>query len=156
MTMRKIIIFVLFIIAMSWIGCRDKCTDCEENTRTIALYIKANGTAKDSISGIEGNIYNVITGTRTVFKTEKIDSVYSSSVEIYESIRPAKLELDIFLKGDTKQVTIDLTGKLDFSESRVQVMAVEITFGFLGMEVHFGDYVPKQEIEDDLEIKTED
>ena len=140
---------------MSWIGCRDECMDCEEYTRTLALYIKPNGTAKDSITNIEGNIYNVISGTRSTFRTEKKDSVYTQNLEIFESIHQARLELDIFLKGDTKQITIDLTGKLDFSESRVQVMAVEITFGFLGMEVHFGDYVPKQEIEDDLEIKTE-
>ena len=94
--MKKIIIFSLFIIAMSWCGCRDDCTDCEDYTRILALYIKIQGTAKDSISDAEGNIYNVITGTRTVFKTEKKDSVYFSDIEIYESIHPAKLELDIF------------------------------------------------------------
>ena len=143
--MRKIIMFSLFIAI--WYGCRNECTNCEENTRTIALYIKANGTAKDSISGIEGNIYNVITGTRTVFKTEKIDSVYSSNVEIYESIHPAKLELDIFFKSDTKQVTIDLTGKLDFSESRIQVIPVDVSFGLLGLEIHVTDYQPDHEIE---------
>lgn len=137
--------FSLFIAI--WYGCRNECTNCEENTRTIALYIKANGTAKDSISGIEGNIYNVITGTRTVFKTEKIDSVYSSNVEIYESIHPAKLELDIFFKSDTKQVTIDLTGKLDFSESRIQVIPVDVSFGLLGLEIHVIDYQPDHEIE---------
>lgn len=143
--MRKIIMFSLFIAI--WYGCRNECTNCEENTRTIALYIKANGTAKDSISGIDGNIYNVITGTRTVFKTEKIDSVYSSNVEIYESIHPAKLELDIFFKSDTKQVTIDLTGKLDFSESRIQVIPVDVSFGLLGLEIHVTDYQPDHEIE---------
>lgn len=151
--MKKIIIFSLFIIAMSWCGCRDDCTDCEDYTRTLALYIKANGTAKDSISGIEGNIYNVMTGTRTVFKTEKIDSVYSSNVEIYESIHPAKLELDIFLEGDTKHVMMDLNEDIDFSESRIQVISVSISFGLLGLEVNYPTYQPGDQVQDDLEPK---
>ncbi|WP_292268880.1 hypothetical protein [Butyricimonas sp.] len=151
--MKKIIIFSLFIIAMSWCGCRNDCTDCEDYTRTLALYIKANGTAKDSISGIEGNIYNVMTGTRTVFKTEKIDSVYSSNVEIYESIHPAKLELDIFLEGDTKHVMMDLNEDIDFSESRIQVISVSISFGLLGLEVNYPTYQPGVQVQDDLEPK---
>lgn len=151
--MKKIIIFSLFIIAMSWCGCRDDCTDCEDYTRTLALYIKIQGTAKDSISGIEGNIYNIISGTRSIFKTEKKDSVYSSDIEIYESIYQSELELNIYLKEDTKQVTIDLTGKLDFSESRIQVISVDVTFGLLGLEVYLNDYQSNKEVNDDLELK---
>ena len=151
--MKKIIIFSLFIIAMSWCGCRDDCTDCEDYTRTLALYIKIQGTAKDSISGIEGNIYNIISGTRSIFKTEKKDSVYSSDIEIYESIYQSELELNIYLKEDTKQVTIDLTGKLDFSESRIQVISVDVTFGLLGLEVYLNDYQSNKEVNDDLELE---
>ena len=138
---------------MSWCGCRDDCTDCEDYTRTLALYIKIQGTAKDSISGIEGNIYNIISGTRSIFKTEKKDSVYSSDIEIYESIYQSELELNIYLKEDTKQVTIDLTGKLDFSESRIQVISVDVTFGLLGLEVYLNDYQSNKEVNDDLELK---
>ena len=145
--MRKIIIFVLFIIAMSWFGCRDECTNCEEYTRTLALYIKANGTAKDSITNIEGNIYNAISGTRSTFRTEKKDSVYTQNLEVFESIRQARLELDIFFKGDMKHVMMDLTGDIDFSESRIQVISIDITFSLLGLEVHVTDYQPDQEIE---------
>ncbi len=151
--MKKIIIFSLFIIAMSWCGCRDDCTDCEGYTRTLALYIKIQGTAKDSISGIEGNIYNIISGTRSIFKTEKKDSVYSSDIEIYESIYQSELELNVYLKEDTKQVTIDLTGKLDFSESRIQVISVDVTFGLLGLEIYLNDYQSNKEVNDDLELK---
>lgn len=151
--MKKIIIFSLFIIAMCWCGCRDDCTDCEDYTRTLALYIKIQGTAKDSISGIEGNIYNIISGTRSIFKTEKKDSVYSSDIEIYESIYQSELELNVYLKEDTKQVTIDLTGKLDFSESRIQVISVDVTFGLLGLEVYLNDYQSNKEVNDDLEPK---
>ena len=149
--MKKIIIFSLFIIAMCWCGCRDDCTDCEDYTRTLALYIKIQGTAKDSISGIEGNIYNIISGTRSIFKTEKKDSVYSSDIEIYESIYQSELELNVYLKEDTKQVTIDLTGKLDFSESLIQVISVDVTFGLLGLEVYLNDYQSNKEVNDDLE-----
>lgn len=149
--MRKIIIFSLFIITMCWCGCRDDCTDCEDYTGTLALYIKIQGTAKDSISGIEGNIYNIISGTRSIFKTEKKDSVYSSDIEIYESIYQSELELNVYLKEDTKQVTIDLTGKLDFSESRIQVISVDVTFGLLGLEVYLNDYQSNKEVNDDLE-----
>lgn len=60
--MRKILIFGLLAIAMSWCGCHNDCTDCEDYTRTLALYVKVQGTAKDSILNIEGNIYNEITG----------------------------------------------------------------------------------------------
>ena len=136
---------------MCWCGCRDDCTDCEDYTRTLALYIKIQGTAKDSISGIEGNIYNIISGTRSIFKTEKKDSVYSSDIEIYESIYQSELELNVFLKEDTKQVTIDLTGKLDFSESRIQFISVDVTFGLLGLEVYLNDYQSNKEVNDDLE-----
>ena len=149
--MRKIIIFSLFIITMCWCGCCVDCTDCEDYTRTLALYIKIQGTAKDSISGIEGNIYNIISGTRSIFKTEKKDSVYSSDIEIYESIYQSELELNVYLKEDTKQVTIDLTGKLDFSESRIQVISVDVTFGLLGLEVYLNDYQSNKEVNDDLE-----
>lgn len=149
--MKKIVIFSLFIIAMCWCGCCDDCTDCEDYTRTLALYIKIQGTAKDSISGIEGNIYNIISGTRSIFKTEKKDSVYSSDIEIYESIYQSELELNVYLKEDTKQVTIDLTGKLDFSESRIQVISVDVTFGLLGLEVYLNDYQSNKEVNDDLE-----
>ena len=138
---------------MSWCGCRDDCTDCEGYTRTLALYIKIQGTAKDSISGIEGNIYNIISGTRSIFKTEKKDSVYSSDIEIYESIYQSELELNVYLKEDTKQVTIDLTGKLDFSESRIQVISVDVTFGLLGLEIYLNDYQSNKEVNDDLELK---
>lgn len=143
--MRKIIMFSLFIAI--WYGCRDKCTDCEEYTRTLALYINAQGNAKDSISGIEGNIYSVITGTRTVFKTEKKDSVYSSDIEIFENIRQSKLELDVIFNDVTKKVQVDLADKIDFTESRIQVISIDITFGLLGLEVHVTDYQPDQEIE---------
>lgn len=145
--MNKIAIFSLFIIAISWCGCRDDCTDCEEYTRTLALYVKVQGTAKDSITNIEGNIYNVISGTRTIFKTEKKDSVYSSDIKIYESIHQSELELNVFLKEDTKKVTIDLTGKIDFTDTRVQVISVDVSLGLLGLEIHVNDYQPDQEIE---------
>ena len=115
------------------------------------MYIKIQGTAKDSISSIEGNIYNIISGTRSIFKTEKKDSVYSSDIEIYESIYQSELELNVYLKEDTKQVTIDLTGKLDFSESRIQVISVDVTFGLLGLEVYLNDYQSNKEVNDDLE-----
>ena len=77
--MRKILIFGLLAIAMSWCGCHNDCTDCEDYTRTLALYVKVQGTAKDSILNIEGNIYNEITGVRTVFATVRQDSIYSSN-----------------------------------------------------------------------------
>lgn len=154
--MSKIIKISLFVFVAFWFyACKNECTNCEEYTRNLALYVKVQGTAKDSILNIEGNIYNEITGTRTIFTTIRQDSVYFANIQVFEDLTRCGCELDVFLKGDKKRVLIDLTGKLDFSESRVQVMTIEITFGFLGMEVHFGDYVPKQEIEDDLEIKTE-
>lgn len=149
--MRKIIMFSLFIAI--WYGCRDKCTDCEEYTRTLALYINAQGNAKDSISGIEGNIYSVITGTRTVFKTEKKDSVYSSDIEIFENIRQSKLELDVIFNDVTKKVQVDLADKIDFTESRIQVISVEVSFGLLGLEVKFNEYAEDQNVESDLEMK---
>lgn len=153
MIMRKIIIFGLFIIAMSLCGCRDECTDCEENIRMLAIYVKAQGTAKDSITNIEGNIYNVISGTRSTFRTEKKDSVYTQNLEVFESIRQARLELDIFFKGDMKHVMMDLTGDIDFSESRIQVISVEVSFGLLGLEVKFNEYAEDQNVESDLEMK---
>lgn len=149
--MRKIIMFSVLLAI--WYGCQNKCTDCEENTRTIALYIKANGTAKDSITNIEGNIYNAISGTRSTFRTEKKDSVYTQNLEVFESIRQARLELDIFFKGDMKHVMMDLTGNIDFSESRIQVISVSISFSLLGLEVKFNEYAEDQNVESDLEMK---
>lgn len=146
--MSKIIKISLFFFVAFWFyACKNECTNCEEYTRNLALYIKANGTAKDSISGIEGNIYNVLTGTRTVFKTGKKDSVYSSDIEIFENIRQSKLELDVFFNDVTKKVQVDLADKIDFTESRIQVISIDITFGLLGLEVHVTDYQPDQEIE---------
>lgn len=152
--MKKIIIFSLFIIAMSWCGCRDDCTDCEGYTRTLALYIKIQGTAKDSILNIEGNIYNEITGTRTVFATVRQDSIYSANIQIFEDLTRCECELDVFLEGDEKRVLIDLTGKVDFLNSRIQVISVDVSFGLLGLEVYLNDYQPNKEIKnDDLEPK---
>lgn len=145
--MRKILIFGLLAIAMSWCGCHNDCTDCEDYTRTLALYVKVQGTAKDSILNIEGNIYNEITGVRTVFATVRQDSIYSTNIQVFEDLTRCECELDVFLKGDKKRVLIDLTNKFEFSESRIQVISIDITFGLLGLEVHVTDYQPDHEIE---------
>lgn len=150
--MRKIIVFT--IIAISWLGCQDECTNCEEYTRMLALYIKVNGTAKDSITFISGNIYNVITGTRTVFTTEKQDSVYSGKTILYEDITSGEIELTVtFKSGANKSITQNLSDKIDFSVSRVQIMTLNMTVGLLDLEITIPEYQPGQEIEDDLTIK---
>lgn len=97
---------------------------------------------KDSILNIEGNIYNEITGVRTVFATVRQDSIYSTNIQVFEDLTRCECELDVFLKGDKKRVLIDLTNKLEFSESRIQVISIDITFGLLGLEVHVTDYQP--------------
>lgn len=155
--MSKIIIFCLFIIAISWCGCRDECMNCEENTRTLALYIKAQGNAKDSVIRIEGNLYNVETGTRTPFSTEQRDSIYCSNFEIFENFHRVTLELYIYLNGDRdmKQIAIDLAGKIELSDSRVQILNLNVVVGLLGLEVNYPDYQLGDQVKDDLEIKAE-
>ena len=49
---------------------------------------------------------------------------------------------------------MDLTGDMDFSESRIQVISVEISFGLLGLEVKFNEYAEDQNVESDLEMKS--
>ena len=153
--MSKIIKISLFVFVAFWFyACKNECTDCEEYTRTLALYIKIQGTAKDSILNIEGNIYNEITGTRTVFATVRQDSIYSANIQIFEDLTRCECELDVFLEGDEKRVLIDLTGKVDFLNSRIQVISVDVSFGLLGLEVYLNDYQPNKEIKnDDLEPK---
>lgn len=153
--MSKIIKISLFVFVAFWFyTCKNECTDCEEYTRTLALYIKIQGTAKDSILNIEGNIYNEITGTRTVFATVRQDSIYSTNIQIFEDLTRCECELDVFLEGDEKRVLIDLTGKVDFLNSWIQVISVDVGFGLLGLEVYLNDYQPNKEIKnDDLEPK---
>lgn len=148
-------IFCLLTVLICVFGCQDKCTNCEEYTRTLALYVKVQGTAKDSIIDIRGNVYNELTGTWTVFTTIRQDSIYSANIQMFEDLTRCGCELDVFLREGKRHVVIDFTGKVDFSESRIQVISVDVSFGLLGLEIHLNDYVPKQEIEDDLEIKIE-
>lgn len=139
--------FLLLTLLLGVVACRDECVNCEEYSRTLALYIKAHGNAKDSISRISGNVYNIETGTRSVFITSERDSVYSQDIQIYENINQGLLELNVFLKEDTKKVVIDLSGKIDFTETRVQVISIDISFSLLGLEIHLSDYQPDQETE---------
>ncbi|WP_018339482.1 hypothetical protein [Butyricimonas synergistica] len=155
--MRKIIMFILFVfVAFGFYACNE-CTDCEENTRTLALYIKAQGNAKDSVIRIEGNLYNVETGTRTPFSTEQRDSIYCSNFEIFENFHWVTLELYIYLNGDRdmKQIAIDLAGKIELSDSRVQILNLNVVVGLLGLEVNYPDYQLGDQVKDDLEIKAE-
>ena len=151
--MRKIIIFSLFIAI--WYGCRHECMNCEEYTRTLALYINAQGNAKDSVTRIEGNLYNVETGTRSPFYMEQQDSVYCSNIEMFEEPRRVMLEINIYLKEDMKQIAVDLAGKIDFSDTRVQILNLSVVVGMLGLEVNYPDYQPGDQVKDDLEIKAE-
>lgn len=147
---------VLLILTVGWlVSCNGECTDCEESAKTIALYIKANGTAKDSITRIDGNVYNVETGTRSPFFTEQQDSVYYSNIEVFENLHRVTLELNIYLNGDMKQIAIDLAGKIELSDSRVQILNLNVVVGLLGLEVNYPDYLPGDQLNDDLEIKTE-
>lgn len=150
--MKTLIILLLLALLFGFIACRDGCTDCDQYTRTLALYVNAQGNAKDSISRISGNMYNVVTGTRSVFVLAKKDSVYSRDIEVFENIDQATLELDILMNGDTKHVTLDLTGKLNFTESRVQIISINVIYNVLGIEVSLPEYIENKEIESDLEI----
>lgn len=153
--MRKIIMFILFVFVAFWFYACNECTDCEENTRTLALYIKAQGNAKDSVIRIEGNLYNVETGTRTPFYMEQQDSVYCSNIEMFEEPRRVMLEINIYLKEDMKQIAVDLAGKIDFSDTRVQILNLSVVVGMLGLEVNYPDYQPGDQVKDDLKIKAE-
>lgn len=142
------------ILAIGWlVSCERKCADCDKNSRVVALYINATGTAKDSITSIAGNFYNPDTGTRSIFITEQQDSVYSQDLEVFENVSHAILELDISLKGVVKRVTIDLNN-IDFTKSRVQIISVNVRFGILGLEVKIPEYQPDLEIDSDLEIQN--
>jgi lipoprotein len=138
---------LLLTLLLGVVACRNECVNCEEYSRTLALYIKVHGNAKDSISRISGNVYNIETGTRSVFITSERDSVYSQDIQIYENINQGLLELNVFLKEDTKKVVIDLSGKIDFTETRVQVISIDISFSLLGLEIHLSDYQTDQETE---------
>ena len=147
--------FILFVFVAFWFYACNECTDCEENTRTLALYIKAQGNAKDSVIRIEGNLYNVETGTRTPFYMEQQDSVYCSNIEMFEEPRRVMLEINIYLKEDMKQIAVDLAGKIDFSDTRVQILNLSVVVGMLGLEVNYPDYQPGDQVKDDLKIKAE-
>ena len=82
-----------------------------------------------------------------MYITSERDSVYSQDIQIYENINQGLLELNVFLKEDTKKVVIDLSGKIDFTETRVQVISIDISFSLLGLEIHLSDYQPDQETE---------
>lgn len=150
--MKTIIILFLLTLLLGLVACNTECTNCEENSSTIALYINATGTAKDSITSIAGNFYNPDTGTRSIFITEQQDSVYSQNLEVFENVSHAILELDISL-GVVKRVTIDLNN-IDFTKSRVQIISVNVRFGILGLEVKIPEYQPDLEIDSDLEIQN--
>ncbi|MEQ3221325.1 hypothetical protein [Butyricimonas virosa] len=145
--MKTSAIFLLLTLLLGVVACCDECVNCEEYSRTLALYIRVHGNAKDRISRISGNVYNIETGTRSVFITSERDSVYSQDIQIYENINQGLLELNVFLKEDTKKVVIDLSGKIDFTETRVQVISIDISFSLLGLEIHLSDYQPDQETE---------
>jgi len=138
---------LLLTLLLGVVACRNECVNCEEYSRTLALYVKVHGNAKDSISQISGNIYNIETGTRSVFITSERDSVYSQDIQIYENVNQGLLELNVFLKEDAKKVIIDLSGKIDFTKTRVQVISIDISFNLLGLEIHLSDYQPDQETE---------
>ncbi|WP_278703198.1 hypothetical protein [Butyricimonas virosa] len=135
------------LLAIGWlVSCENECLDCDENSHAIALYINAKGSAKDSIINITGNVYNLDMGTRSIFSTEKIDSVYYTRVDVFENIERCRIELDISLRGDKKSITVDIP-KLDFTDSKISLLSLTILVGVLGLEVIIPEYLPDQETE---------
>ena len=54
-----------------------------------------------------------------------------------------------------KQIAIDLAGKIELSDSRVQILNLNVVVGLLGLEVNYPDYQLGDQVKDDLEIKAE-
>lgn len=74
---------------------------------------------------------------------------------MFEEPRRVMLEINIYLKEDMKQIAVDLAGKIDFSDTRVQILNLSVVVGMLGLEVNYPDYQPGDQVKDDLEIKAE-